>query len=87
MPYKIIYTVSANKELAEIPKPEYKKVVAAINSLAENPFPYGSLKLEGTKEKLYRIRKGNYRIIYSVEHNIITVTILKIAHRKDVYRS
>lgn len=87
MPHKILYTVSAKKELAEIPRPEYSKVVAAINSLAENPFPHGSLKLEGTKEKLYRIRKGNYRIIYSVEHNIITVTILKIAHRKDVYRS
>ena len=87
MLYKIVYTVSANKELAEIPRPEYRKVIAAIKSLAENPFPQGSIKLEGTKEKLYRVRKGNYRIIYSVEHNIITVTILKIAHRKDVYRN
>ncbi len=87
MPYKIVYTVSANKELSEIPVVEYKKVIAAVNSLAENSFPHGSLKLEGIKSKLYRIRKGNYRIIYSVEHSVITVTILKIAHRKDVYRS
>jgi mRNA interferase RelE/StbE len=87
MLYNIRYTVSANKELSEIPKVDYKKIVTAINSLAENPFPNGSLKLEGTKEKFFRIRKGNYRIIYSVEHDIITITILKIAHRKDVYRS
>jgi mRNA interferase RelE/StbE len=87
MLYHIRYTVSANKELAEIPKVDYKKIVAAINSLAENPFPNGSLKLEATKEKLFRIRKGNYRIIYSVEHDIITITILKVAHRKDVYKS
>lgn len=87
MIYDIVYTASANKELSELPVAEYKKVVAAVNSLADNPFPHGSLKLEGIKEKLYRIRKGNYRIIYSVEHAVITITILKIAHRKDVYRS
>ena len=87
MPYKIVYTASANKGLSEIPFAEYKKVIAAVNLLAENPFPHGSLKLEGIKGKLYRIRKGNYRIIYAVEHSVITVTILKIAHRKDVYRS
>ncbi|NOT91115.1 type II toxin-antitoxin system RelE family toxin [Ferruginibacter sp.] len=87
MPYQIVYTTSANKELSEIPVADYKKVIAAVNSLADNPFPHGALKLEGVKGKLYRIRKGNYRIIYSVEHSVITVTILKIAHRKDVYRS
>jgi mRNA interferase RelE/StbE len=87
MSYKIVFTLSAQKELTAVPKIDYKKVVAAINSLAEDPFPYSSLKLEGVKEKLYRIRKGNYRIIYAVEHDIITITILKIAHRKDVYRS
>ena len=87
MVYHIRYTVSANKELSEIPKVDYKKIVAAINSLAENPFPNGSLKLEATKEKLFRIRKRNYKIIYSVEHDIITITILKVAHRKDVYKS
>ena len=87
MLYSIVYTVSAEKELSAIPPADYKKIVTAINSLSSNTFPPGSLKLEGIKEKLYRIRKGNYQIIYSVNQNIITITILKVAHRKDVYRN
>ena len=86
MIYKIVYVSTAEKELAKLPENDFLKVQRAINSLSENPFPPGHIKLEGTKEKLYRIRKGNYRVIYSVEKNIITVTILKIGHRKDVYR-
>jgi mRNA interferase RelE/StbE len=84
--YTIIYQASAEKELSLLSLTDYKKVRKAIDSLAKDPFPVGCLKLEGVKEKLYRIRKGDFRIIYSVEHQIVTVTILKIAHRKDVYR-
>ena len=84
--YTIIYQASAEKELSQLSQADYKKVRKAIDSLAENPFPHGYLKLEGLESKLYRIRKGDYRIIYSVEHQIVTVTILKIAHRKKVYR-
>jgi mRNA interferase RelE/StbE len=86
MLYKIEYTISARKELEQLDYTVFKKVKQAIDSLAENPFPHGYLKLEVTKEKLYRIRKGDYRIIYSVSHNIITITILKIAHRSDAYK-
>ena len=85
--YTIIYQASAEKELNQLSLADYKKVRRLIDSLAENPFPHGCLKLEGFDSKLYRIRKGDYRIIYSVEHQIVTVTILKIAHRKDVYRN
>ena len=77
--YTIIYQESAEKELNQLSLADYKKVRRLIDSLAENPFPHGCLKLEGFDSKLYRI-------IYSVEHQIVTVTILKIAHRKDVYR-
>ncbi len=86
MSYKIIYATTAEKELNKLPANDFIKVKRAINSLSDDPFPSGHIKLEGTKEKLYRIRKGNYRIIYSVQKNIITITILKIGHRKDVYR-
>jgi mRNA interferase RelE/StbE len=86
MLYQIEYTASARKELEQLDYTVFKKVKQAIDSLAENPFPQGSLKLEVTKEKLYRIRKGDYRIIYAVNHNIITITILKIAHRSDAYK-
>ena len=86
MIYQIIIQDSVQKELKQLPQAELKKIQKTILSLAENPFPNGCLKLEGTKEKLYRIRKGDYRIIYSVNHNIVTITILKIAHRRDVYK-
>lgn len=86
MTYTIIYVSTAEKELNKLPENDFIKLQRAINSLSGNPFPPGHIKLEGTKEKLYRIRKGNYSVIYSVEKNIITITILKIGHRKDVYR-
>lgn len=85
MIYQIIIQYSAQKELRLLPKSEFKKVEKAILSLASNPFPNGCLKLQNTNQKLYSIRKGNYRIIYSVDHNIITITILKIADRKEAY--
>ena len=87
MRYTIIIRETVKKELRQVPSVDYKKIKTIILSLAEDPFPHGCLKLEGFESKLYRIRKGDYRIIYSVEHQIVTVTILKIAHRKDVYRN
>ncbi len=86
MTYKIVYVSTAEKELNKLTENDYIKLQKAINSLSENPFPPGHIKLAGTKEKLYRIRKGNYRVIYSVQKNIITITVLKVGHRKDVYR-
>ena len=86
MIYQIIILDSAQKELDHLHPVDLKKIRKAILSLADDPFPPGSLKLEATKEKLYRVRKGDYRIIYSVNHNIITITILKIAHRSDAYK-
>ncbi len=86
MTYKIVYVSTAAKELNKLPENDFLKIHTAINSLSHDPFPHGHIKLEGAKENLYRIRKGNYRVIYSVQKNIITITILKVGHRKDVYR-
>lgn len=86
MIYQVIIQDSVQKELKQIPRVELKKIQKTILSLATNPFPNGCLKLEGSKEKLYCIRKGNYRIIYTVDHDIVTITILKIAHHGDVYK-
>ncbi len=83
--YRIEYSRSAAKELAVLPKLEYSRVKKLVDSLALDPFPVGYLKLEGS-DKVYRIRKGNYRVICTVTKEVIIVTILKIAHRKDVYR-
>ncbi|MBF0274408.1 MAG: type II toxin-antitoxin system RelE/ParE family toxin [Nitrospinae bacterium] len=82
--YKLKIKPSALKELEKIPRNDSKKIINKIKSLAHNPHPVGSEKLSGSEK--YRIRQGNYRIIYSIENNALIVFVIKIAHRKDVYK-
>jgi mRNA interferase RelE/StbE len=60
------------------------KIVTRIESLADNPFPEGSIRLKGREE--WRIRQGNYRILYVVEQEIVTVFVIKVGHRREIYR-
>ena len=83
--YKIEITASAEKSLKKIPKKDLEKVVEAIQVLAISPFPSGCRKLKG-EEDVYRVRQGNYRIIYEVIDNKLIVLVLKIGHRKDIYK-
>ena len=85
MKYSIIYKQSAAEELLQLPVTVAFKVRATINKLPDNPRPQGCKKLKGSKSD-YRIRLGNYRIIYTIADNVLIVTVIKIAHRKDVYR-
>ena len=85
MKYIIRYKRSASDELLQLPVNMARKALALINSLAENPRPHNCIKLKGTANE-YRIRFGNYRIVYSVSDAILTVTVIKIGHRKHVYR-
>jgi mRNA interferase RelE/StbE len=82
--YKIEIKKSAIKELYTIPEKILKKIIDKIKSLSNNPRPVGCIKL--SKGKRYRIRQGNYRIIYSIEDDLLIVYIITIKHRKDVYR-
>jgi mRNA interferase RelE/StbE len=82
--YRIEVKKSAAKELSGIPKRDLLPIVARIRSLADNPRPPGSVKL--TAEEKYRMRQGSYRILYTIEDDILTVYIIKVAHRKDAYR-
>lgn len=82
--YKIQVKKSAEKELGKIPKKELIKILNKIESLSNNPYPVGSIKL--TNEEKYRIRVGNYRVLYKVEDNILTVFVVKVGHRKEIYR-
>ena len=84
--YTIAINPSALKELSKLPKATVKKAEKAIDSLANNPRPIGVKKLKGSDEDLYRIRVGDYRIIYSIEDEIKIIDILKIGHRKEIYR-
>ncbi len=82
--YEIVIKKSAIKELNKIPKKDLKKVVSKIKSLSNNPRPKGCEKLTGIER--YRIRQGNYRVLYSIEDDILTVYVVKIGDRKDIYR-
>ena len=83
--YQILIKPSATKELQKLPKNEFTKIDNSILALSTNPKPAGHVKLS-SENKLWRIRKGNYRIIYAINDSEKTITILNIKHRKDVYR-
>ena len=82
--YKIQVKKSAEKELGKIPPKELLKILDKIKSLSDDPHPTGSIKL--TNQEKYRVRVVNYRILYKVEDNILTVFVVKVGHRKDIYR-
>jgi len=84
--YRIEFSSTAEKALKKIPKKDLIKIINSIQILAINPFPEGCRKLAG-EEGTYRIRQGTYRIIYEVEGKYLKVLILKIGHRKDIYRN
>ena len=75
---------SAVKEIEALPGRDIKVVLDKISSLADNPRPYGCQKLSGREQ--YRIRRGDYRILYYIEDDVLIVYIVKVGHRKDVYR-
>ncbi len=80
----VLISKSAKKELSNIPSTYYRLITDHLLNLENNPFPHGSIKLMG-HENGYRLRVGQYRILYTVEHNKLTITVIKIGHRKDVY--
>lgn len=82
--YKIVIKRSAERELRAIPTPDMGRVVNRIRGLANHPRPPGSEKLSG--EERYRVRQGDYRIIYAVDEALQTVEVVKIGHRREVYR-
>ena len=82
--YKVQVKKSAEKELRGIPKKDLLKILEKIKSLSDDPHPTGSIKL--TNQEKYRLRVGNYRILYKIEENILTVFIVKVGHRKNIYR-
>ena len=82
--YKIQFKVSIRKDLDFIPKHDLQRILERIGSLADNPRPAGCEKLSG--QERYRVRQGNYRIIYSVHDFELTVLVVKVGHRGQVYR-
>ncbi len=85
MPYRIEVKPSAADALAKIPQPHRARIVRKIDRLADNPRPRGAIVLEG-KSSLYRIRVGDYRIIYQIQDAELLVLVIRIGSRGDVYR-
>ncbi len=81
--YELLIEKQVEKQLRKIPPPDYTRLKNAILNLAENPRPVGYKKLQGRIG--YRIKQGDYRIIYDINDNILTVLILAAGHRKDIY--
>jgi mRNA interferase RelE/StbE len=83
--YSIEWKRSAARELRQLPKETVLRVLRAVEGLRINPFPAGVRKLSGA-EHTYRIREGSYRIIYSVYTSRLAVEVIRVGHRRDVYR-
>jgi len=83
--YQIEFAPSAIKQLEKLPKVMQRRIAAKIDALGREPRPHGVEKLEA-REGLYRIRVGDYRVVYAIRDERLIVLILRIAHRKDVYR-
>lgn len=83
--YSLEIKRSAAKELAQVPPKDRGRIVARIQALADDPRPVGAEKLSG--QERYRVRQGDYRILYEIEDQILRIMVVKIGHRRDVYRT
>jgi mRNA interferase RelE/StbE len=81
--YQLVIDRYAQKQLSKISPPYFNRIVKAINELAAEPRPSGYKKLKGRSG--YRIRIGDYRVIYTIEDKILTVFVIDIGHRKNIY--
>jgi len=82
--YKVLIRKSAADELGRIPKRDLRRIVERIRSLGDRPRPHGCEKLSA--QERYRLRQGDYRVVYSVDDSIQTVEVVKIGHRSEIYR-
>jgi mRNA interferase RelE/StbE len=80
----MVFRKSVMRDMRRIPKADSKRILGAIDSLAEDPRGPGSEKLSGMER--YRLRQGIYRIIYEIDDDKLVIIVVKIGHRKDVYR-
>ncbi|OQX20050.1 MAG: addiction module toxin RelE [Desulfobulbaceae bacterium A2] len=83
--YNILWKQSAAKELKRLDRTIISRVTDAVEALANDPHPDGCRKLQGA-EHLWRIRIGDYRVIYSVDAGVLCIEVIKVAHRQSAYR-
>ena len=84
MSYTVELLPSAQRELATLPKDVRRRIANRIDALRENPRPPGAKQLQG-EDRLYRLRVGDYRVIYSIEGRRLVILVVRVGHRRDVY--
>ena len=82
--YRLLIKPSAVKEIEDLPRRDRRRIVATIQTLSADPRRRGSEKLSG--HELYRVRQGNYRIVYAIQDADLSVVVVRVAHRRDAYR-
>ena len=85
MQYSVSITSSARRELSRIHGKDYVRIEAAIDALADDPRPTGCVKLAGD-DNAWRIRVGDYRVVYEVHDKRLLVLVVRVGHRKDIYK-
>ena len=83
--YEVRFKKSVAKDLDFIPQKDVRRIIEAIQTLAENPRPPQSLKLSGAEK--YRLRCGVYRVLYEIQDELLVVCVVKVGHRREVYRA
>lgn len=82
--YDLLIRPSVSKDTKNIPSKDLKKILQKMELLRDDPRPPGSVKLSGME--YYRVRQGDYRIIYEIEDNRLIVVVIKVGHRREIYR-
>jgi len=85
MNYRVEFASKAVKDLRSIPRAYQGKIINKAEALANDPYPRGCLKLKGPQEDFWRVRIGDYRILYQVDDSVKIIDIRRIGHRKGVY--
>ena len=85
MQYRIVFSSLAERCFRKLERPVQERLRKAIDALAANPRPIGARKLMGEKD-LYRVRSGNYRVVYQVRDRVLLVLVIRIGHRREIYR-
>ncbi len=86
MAFKLEYKSSVKKELRKLSRVDRKVIVHKIELLKNEPQPEGSAKLKGSRD-LFRIRHGDYRVMYQIKKNILVIIIVRIGHRREIYKN
>lgn len=84
MSYRVDFTTAAARQVKKLPRPARDRVLDAVDDLGENPRPHGAKKLVG-EDTAWRIRVGDYRVIYDIFDEELTVTVIRAAHRREVH--